>query len=244
MAFILLRQPRLELRPSVRIRVMARRFDLYCVAVEGSGNLAGLRRHGRALMLPFRALPPGQCCRIGAQATLLFRDRTFVLSLWQTCAAVVMWPAYKRRSISRAAREYKAVPLSSRAALHFATARPHPSWFSFLSIYKLVCDDPTLPSPIALARVQLHRTTTPPFRGSLPTPHYLNKYTIEMASRVVAIGFAPREPTRMSCTKYLERRIVRAWKAISQRGRRSHRASILPEDFVMLTSRRRSVRFG
>ncbi|KAI0373926.1 hypothetical protein BV20DRAFT_936772 [Pilatotrama ljubarskyi] len=65
-----------------------------------------------------------------------------------------------------------------------------------------------------------------------------------MASRVVAIGFAPREQAHMSCTKYLERRIIRAWKAISQRGRRHHRASLLPEDFVMLTSRRRSVRFG
>ncbi|KAH9857347.1 hypothetical protein C2E23DRAFT_720790 [Lenzites betulinus] len=65
-----------------------------------------------------------------------------------------------------------------------------------------------------------------------------------MASRVVAVSFAPREHARVSCTKYLERRIVRAWKAISQRSRRAHRASILPEDFVMLTQRRRSVRFN
>ncbi|KAI8996533.1 hypothetical protein BD414DRAFT_512910 [Trametes punicea] len=65
-----------------------------------------------------------------------------------------------------------------------------------------------------------------------------------MASRVVAVTFAPREATRMSCTKYIERRIIRAWKAISQRGRRHNRASLLPEDFVILTSRRRSVRFN
>ncbi|OSD05499.1 hypothetical protein PYCCODRAFT_1465383 [Trametes coccinea BRFM310] len=65
-----------------------------------------------------------------------------------------------------------------------------------------------------------------------------------MASRVIAVTFAPREHTRMTCTKYIERRIIRAWKAISQRSRRHNRASLLPEDFVMLTSRRRSVRFN
>ncbi|KAH9888779.1 hypothetical protein C8Q73DRAFT_654992 [Cubamyces lactineus] len=65
-----------------------------------------------------------------------------------------------------------------------------------------------------------------------------------MASRIVAVSFVPREQTRMSCTKYIERRIIRAWKAISQRSRRHNRVSILPDDFVMLTSRRRSVRFN
>ena len=47
----------------------------------------------------------------------------------------------------------------------------------------------------------------------------------------------------MSCRKYLERRIVCAWKVVSQRSRRRHRASILPEDFVLLTTRRRSIRY-
>ncbi|EIW58247.1 uncharacterized protein TRAVEDRAFT_47413 [Trametes versicolor FP-101664 SS1] len=65
-----------------------------------------------------------------------------------------------------------------------------------------------------------------------------------MSSRVIAVAFAPREHARPSCTKYIERRIIRAWKAISQRSRRHHRASLLPEDFVMLTQRRRSVRFN
>ncbi|KAI0774769.1 hypothetical protein BD413DRAFT_304589 [Trametes elegans] len=65
-----------------------------------------------------------------------------------------------------------------------------------------------------------------------------------MASRVVAVSFAPREHARMSCTKYIERRIIRAWKSISRRSRRDHRASLLPDDFVMLTTRRRSVRFN
>ncbi|KAI0741675.1 hypothetical protein C8Q80DRAFT_1274068 [Daedaleopsis nitida] len=65
-----------------------------------------------------------------------------------------------------------------------------------------------------------------------------------MASRVIAVSFMSQEQSRMSCTKYLERRIVCAWKAISQRSRRRHRASILPDDFVLLTSRRRSVRYA
>ena len=47
----------------------------------------------------------------------------------------------------------------------------------------------------------------------------------------------------MSYTKYLERRIICAWKSISPRGRRRYRrTSILPEDFVLLTTRRRSIR--
>ncbi len=47
----------------------------------------------------------------------------------------------------------------------------------------------------------------------------------------------------MSFSKHIERRIVCAWKALSRRSRRHHRASILPEDFVLLTARRRSVRY-
>ncbi|KAI0695347.1 hypothetical protein C8T65DRAFT_744030 [Cerioporus squamosus] len=65
-----------------------------------------------------------------------------------------------------------------------------------------------------------------------------------MASHVVAVGFMPYEQPRMSYTKYLERRIVCAWKTISRRSRRrNNRASMLPEDFVLLTARRRSVRY-
>ncbi|KAI0731420.1 hypothetical protein C8Q76DRAFT_793488 [Earliella scabrosa] len=63
-----------------------------------------------------------------------------------------------------------------------------------------------------------------------------------MASRFAVVPFVPQEP-RMSCAKYLERRIICAWKTISQRSRRRHRTSILPEDFVLLTARRRSVRY-
>ena len=50
-------------------------------------------------------------------------------------------------------------------------------------------------------------------------------------------------PRSMSCRKYLERRIVCAWKVVSQRSRRRHRTSILPDDFVLLTTRRRSIRY-
>ena len=49
-------------------------------------------------------------------------------------------------------------------------------------------------------------------------------------------------PVSMSPRKYLERRIIRAWKHFSQVTRKSQRASILPEDFVLLTARRRSIR--
>ncbi|KAK7686251.1 hypothetical protein QCA50_010471 [Cerrena zonata] len=62
-----------------------------------------------------------------------------------------------------------------------------------------------------------------------------------MASRVVSIAFMQNEKPRMTCTKYLERTIVRAWKSVSRASRKAHRASILPEDFVMLTNRRRSI---
>ncbi|KAH9932663.1 hypothetical protein B0H21DRAFT_91667 [Amylocystis lapponica] len=60
-----------------------------------------------------------------------------------------------------------------------------------------------------------------------------------MASHFASLPEAPR----MSCTKYLERRIICAWKAISRRTRKAQRASILPEDFVILTTRRRSIRY-
>ena len=48
----------------------------------------------------------------------------------------------------------------------------------------------------------------------------------------------------MSLGKHIERRLICAWKAISRRSRRRQRASMLPEDFVLLTAaRRRSVRY-
>ncbi|THG99800.1 hypothetical protein EW026_g2619 [Hermanssonia centrifuga] len=65
-----------------------------------------------------------------------------------------------------------------------------------------------------------------------------------MASRCVAVTFADKP--RMSCTKYLERRIIRAWKSVSRMTRKPQRASLLPEDFILLTAaaRRRSIMFG
>lgn len=51
-------------------------------------------------------------------------------------------------------------------------------------------------------------------------------------------------PISMSPRKYLERRIIRAWKHFSQATRKTQRASILPEDFVLLTARRRSIRLN
>ncbi|KAI1793465.1 hypothetical protein LXA43DRAFT_1092641 [Ganoderma leucocontextum] len=59
----------------------------------------------------------------------------------------------------------------------------------------------------------------------------------------MSVMFASQEQTRMSFGKHIERRIICAWKVLSRRSRRHHRASILPEDFVLLTARRRSVRY-
>jgi hypothetical protein len=44
----------------------------------------------------------------------------------------------------------------------------------------------------------------------------------------------------MSVSKYLERRIIRAWKSMT---RKPQRASVMMEDFVILNARRRSVMF-
>ncbi|KAF9820575.1 hypothetical protein IEO21_01278 [Rhodonia placenta] len=64
-----------------------------------------------------------------------------------------------------------------------------------------------------------------------------------MASRFIAASIPEMQKPRISCTKYLERRIIQAWKSFSQSTRKHERASILPEDFVLMTARRRSVRF-
>ncbi|KZT10129.1 uncharacterized protein LAESUDRAFT_756321 [Laetiporus sulphureus 93-53] len=65
-----------------------------------------------------------------------------------------------------------------------------------------------------------------------------------MASRYLAATVSEIERPHFSCKKYLERRIVRAWKSFSQRTRKPERASILPEDFVLMTARRRSIRYN
>lgn len=63
-----------------------------------------------------------------------------------------------------------------------------------------------------------------------------------MAARVMAVTF--QDKPRMSFNKYMERRIIRAWKILSRATRKPERASLLPEDFVLLTARRRSIRFN
>ncbi|KAF7796354.1 hypothetical protein EIP86_007531 [Pleurotus ostreatoroseus] len=61
-----------------------------------------------------------------------------------------------------------------------------------------------------------------------------------MSPRLVMIAEKPR----ISCTKYIERRIVRAWKSVTRMGRQPHRTSIMIEDFVILTAKRRSIMFA
>ncbi|KAG1808681.1 uncharacterized protein BJ212DRAFT_1280405 [Suillus subaureus] len=51
----------------------------------------------------------------------------------------------------------------------------------------------------------------------------------------------PMRKTRISCTKLIERQVVRAWKRVTGVTRKHQRASFLPKDFILVTSRRRSV---
>ncbi|EGN96767.1 hypothetical protein SERLA73DRAFT_75629 [Serpula lacrymans var. lacrymans S7.3] len=52
-----------------------------------------------------------------------------------------------------------------------------------------------------------------------------------------------RKAPRISCTKYLERQVILAWKRITRSAHKRDRASFLPKDFVLVTSHRRSVLF-
>ncbi|KAH7890806.1 hypothetical protein F5I97DRAFT_1838875 [Phlebopus sp. FC_14] len=54
----------------------------------------------------------------------------------------------------------------------------------------------------------------------------------------------PMRKTRVSCTKYVERQIIRAWKRVTSVTHTPQRASVLPKDFILVTSRRRSVRYA
>ncbi|KAI0078679.1 hypothetical protein K474DRAFT_1660057 [Panus rudis PR-1116 ss-1] len=58
-----------------------------------------------------------------------------------------------------------------------------------------------------------------------------------MASQFVTIALRDEKP-RLSPSKYLQRRLIRAWKSMT---RKNQCASILAEDFVILTNRRRSI---
>ncbi|KIK94190.1 hypothetical protein PAXRUDRAFT_828247 [Paxillus rubicundulus Ve08.2h10] len=54
----------------------------------------------------------------------------------------------------------------------------------------------------------------------------------------------PMRKTRISCTKFIERQVINAWKRVTSATRKPQRGStILPKDFILVTSRRRSVMF-
>ncbi|KAF8141557.1 hypothetical protein EV363DRAFT_1392009 [Boletus edulis] len=53
----------------------------------------------------------------------------------------------------------------------------------------------------------------------------------------------PLRKTRTSCAKFIERQVIQAWKRVTGATRKHQRASWLPKDFVLVTSRRRSVMF-
>ncbi|KII87387.1 hypothetical protein PLICRDRAFT_43020 [Plicaturopsis crispa FD-325 SS-3] len=51
---------------------------------------------------------------------------------------------------------------------------------------------------------------------------------------------SPRSHHRgLSCSKYVERQIIRAWKTVTGAARKSPRASFMPSDFVLVTAARR-----
>ncbi|KAF9223964.1 hypothetical protein BS17DRAFT_703811 [Gyrodon lividus] len=54
----------------------------------------------------------------------------------------------------------------------------------------------------------------------------------------------PMRKTRISCTKFIERQVISAWKRVTGATRKPQRASLLPKDFILVTSRRRSVMFA
>ncbi|PFH51816.1 hypothetical protein AMATHDRAFT_58315 [Amanita thiersii Skay4041] len=47
--------------------------------------------------------------------------------------------------------------------------------------------------------------------------------------------------SRRTCLKTVERQLVMAWKTVTQATRKSKRTSYVPRDFVLVTSRRRSI---
>ncbi|KAG1768459.1 hypothetical protein EV702DRAFT_1282394 [Suillus placidus] len=62
-----------------------------------------------------------------------------------------------------------------------------------------------------------------------------------LTSEAWIVESKPMRKTRISCTKFIERQVVRAWKRITGVARKHQRASFLPKDFILVTSRRRSV---
>jgi len=64
---------------------------------------------------------------------------------------------------------------------------------------------------------------------------------------MVAVTFRPASPaSRRSATSHVkrfERQLVHAWKTVTGATRKPQRASFLPQDFVLVTNRRRSIMF-
>lgn len=80
--------------------------------------------------------------------------------------------------------------------------------------------------------------------SSLPSPGSLNLNQCKGGLRSPKASthiFRDRRKTRISCTKFIERQVVRAWKRVTGVARKHQRASFLPKDFILVTSRRRSV---
>ncbi|KAF8347846.1 hypothetical protein F5887DRAFT_954400 [Amanita rubescens] len=67
-----------------------------------------------------------------------------------------------------------------------------------------------------------------------------SRFSISMVEPVEPLRATPSR-TSTTHMRHLERQIVRAWKTFTQATRRSRRSSYVPKDFVLVTSRRRSI---
>ncbi|KAF8555982.1 hypothetical protein OG21DRAFT_1507076 [Imleria badia] len=97
--------------------------------------------------------------------------------------------------------------------------------------------NPTIPKPLVLLACTLVMASSSssmavgvPFRAY----HHPESWLVETK---------PMRRTRASCTKFIERQVIRAWKRVTGATRRPQRTSVLMKDFVLVTSRRRSVMF-
>lgn len=140
---------------------------------------------------------------------------------------------------------------------------PSQSLLYYLYPLRVVCDGIVSTLFVVIDFVTTHRTR---FRS--PSSHHISQRGLayiflipkpqqsHMASRYVAVTFAEKPRyvgrgalalsatkltnsiDRLSVSKLVERRIIRAWKKMT---RKPQRKSILMEDFVMLNARRRSM---
>lgn len=139
--------------------------------------------------------------------------------------------------------------------------RPDPTFFTFplrLCILSRSRNNPDYPT----LRHDLHRTIPKHFKSTLKimstvtfeiAPRFAFEYPEDQRSDSPSSLKSTRSykssATRCSRSpsKFVERQIIRAWKSVTRTTKKSHRASLLPSDFVIVTGRgsnRRSILFA